>query len=91
MPAQRGSRCLSCHGRATQPLHADDLVAAGHKPAAGVKAPIAEVLHCPLAFAGVHLLKEMPERSVVAYHYCKNLNDDINQCLLYDGTAPTRS
>ena len=52
------------------------------------KAPIAEVLHCPLAFAGVHLLKEMPEGSQVAYHFCKPLNDDLNQCLLYDGTGP---
>ena len=67
--------------------HAD-----GHSPAAGamasVKAPVAEVLHCPLAFAGVHLLKEMPEVSQVAFHYCKPLNDDVSQCLLYDGTGP---
>jgi hypothetical protein len=53
-----------------------------------VKAPVAEVLHCPLAFAGVHLLKEMPEVSQVAYHYCKPLGDDLAQCLLYDGTGP---
>ena len=72
----------------TQSLYAEDIRAGGHQPAAGVKAPIAEVLHCPLAFAGVHLLKELPERSVVAYHYCKNLNEDLNQCLLYDGTGP---
>jgi hypothetical protein len=53
-----------------------------------IKAPIAEVLHCPLAFEGVHLLKELPELSKVAYHYCKPLNDDVSQCLLYDGTGP---
>jgi hypothetical protein len=46
------------------------------------------VLHCPLAFVGVHLLKELPERSAVAYHYCKPLSDDVIQCLLYDGTGP---
>lgn len=62
---------------------------AGHRNAlAGVKAPIQEVLHCPLAFAGVHLLKDLPERSAVAYHYCKDLNADISQCVLYDGTGP---
>ena len=60
----------------------------GHVPGAGVKAPIAEVMHCPLAFAGVHLLKEFPERSAVAYHFCKPLNDDVSQCVLYDGTGP---
>ena len=68
-------------------LRADD----GAAPPGAAGEPIAEVLHCPLAFAGVHLLKETPERSAVAYHYCKNLNDEINQCVLYDGTGPTRS
>lgn len=54
----------------------------------GVKAPIEEVLHCPLAFAGVHLMKDVPERSAVAYHFCKPLNASVNQCVLYDGTGP---
>src|SRR4051794_25715221 len=63
-----------------------DVKAHGQGP--GVKAPIAEVMHCPLAFAGVHLLKEFPERSAVAYHFCKPLNDDVSQCVLYDGTGP---
>ncbi len=58
----------------------------GHE--AGIKAPVAEVLHCPLAFAGVHLQKDQPSNAQVAYHYCKPLNDDVNQCLLYDGTGP---
>ncbi len=63
--------------------------AEGHAAAAaGSKAPIQEVLHCPLAFAGVHLMKELPERSQVAYHFCKEVNDDLNQCVLYDGTGP---
>ncbi len=69
-------------------LQADDGAAVGHAAPAGVKAPIAEVLHCPLAFAGVHLLKEFPERSAVAYHFCKPLSDDVSQCLLYDSTGP---
>ncbi|MGP0065964.1 MAG: DUF1264 domain-containing protein, partial [Isosphaeraceae bacterium] len=61
----------------------------GHGVAsAGPKAPLQEVLHCPLAFAGVHLLKDLPERSQVAYHFCKPVNGDLNQCVLYDGTGP---
>jgi hypothetical protein len=54
----------------------------------GIKAPVAEVLHCPLAFAGVHLQKDSPANAQVAYHFCKPLNDDVSQCLLYDGTGP---
>lgn len=54
----------------------------------GPKAPIEEVLHCPLAFEGLHLLKDLPEYSQVAYHYCKPLNDDVSQCVLYSGTGP---
>ena len=46
-------------------------VAAHQQPPAGVKAPIQEILHCPLAFAGVHLLKDLPQYPQVAYHYCK--------------------
>jgi Protein of unknown function (DUF1264) len=62
--------------------------AAAAPAGAGIKAPIQEVLHCPLAFAGVHLLKDMPEWSQVAYHFCKPVNADLNQCVLYDGTGP---
>jgi hypothetical protein len=61
----------------------------GHRPApAGVKAPVAEVLHCPLAFAGVHLQKDRPAIAQAAIHFCKPLDDDVSQCLLYDGTGP---
>jgi hypothetical protein len=62
----------------------------GHgKADPSVKAPVAEVLHCPLAFEGTHLLKELPEVAQVAYHYCKPMNDDlVAQCLLYDSTGP---
>lgn len=55
---------------------------------ANIKAPISEVLHCPLAFAGVHLQKDQPTNAQTAYHFCKPLNDNVNQCLLYDGTGP---
>ncbi|QEH35541.1 hypothetical protein OJF2_40940 [Aquisphaera giovannonii] len=54
----------------------------------GVKAPVEEVLHCPLAFAGVHLEKAEPSRAQVAYHFCKPVHDGLSQCLLYDGTGP---
>lgn len=65
-------------------------VAGAHEGAApaGVKAPVAEVIHCPLAFAGVHLEKANPANAQVAYHYCKPVSDDVSQCLLYDGTGP---
>ena len=69
------------------PAHAADGNAA-HVPLAGAKAPVQEVLHCPLAFAGVHLMKDLPEHAQVAYHYCKPVNDDVSQCVLYDGTGP---
>ena len=70
------------------PARADDGKTAHGQPPIGVKAPIQEILHCPLAFAGVHLLKDLPEHSQVAYHYCKTLNDNVSQCVLYDGTGP---
>ena len=57
-------------------------------PSMGGKAPIQEIIHCPLAFAGVHLLKDLPEHSQVAYHYCKPVNDNVSQCVLYDGNGP---
>jgi hypothetical protein len=63
----------------------------GHGTAepSSVKAPIAEVMHCPLAFEGTHLLKDMPEVAQTAYHYCKPMGEDlVGQCLLYDGTGP---
>ena len=74
---------LASAARST-PLQADDHPKAS--PAA--KSPIAEVMHCPLAFAGVHLLKDLPEYSKVAYHYCKPVSAEVAQCVLYDGTGP---
>ena len=61
----------------------------GHAKAdPSMKATVAEVLHCPLAFEGTHLLKELPEFAQVAYHYCKPMGDDlVAQCLLYDSTG----
>jgi hypothetical protein len=67
--------------------HADDAKAVHDQPA-GAKAPIREILHCPLAFAGVHLLKDLPAYSQTAYHYCKPVSDEVSQCVLYDSTGP---
>ena len=78
---------LTTGPRPTQAEADDGKPAHGQVPV-GVKAPIQEILHCPLAFAGVHLLKDLPEHPQVAYHYCKTLNDDVSQCVLYDGTGP---
>jgi hypothetical protein len=36
----------------------------------------------------VHPLKELPEHSRVAYHFCKEVTGDLNQCVLNDGTGP---
>jgi hypothetical protein len=79
--------CLTSVTRPT-PARADDAKPAHAQPSVGAKAPIQEILHCPLAFAGVHLLKDLPEHLQVAYHYCKPVNDDVSQCVLYDGTGP---
>jgi hypothetical protein len=80
---------LIAGGARTPVASADDHQKEGDAKAwSGAKAPIAEVLHCPLAFSGVHLLKELPEHGVVAYHFCKPVNDEVNQCLLYDGAGP---
>jgi hypothetical protein len=71
-----------------KPTRADDAKPPHDPPSVGVKAPIQEIIHCPLAFAGVHLLKDLPEHAQVAYHFCKPVNDDVSQCVLYDGTGP---
>jgi hypothetical protein len=72
----------------SKPALADEAKAAHPQPPGSVKAPIEEVMHCPLAFAGVHLMKDLPEHSQVAYHYCKPVSPEVNQCVLYDGTGP---
>jgi len=54
----------------------------------GLKAPIAEIMHCPLAFAGVHLLKDVPEHSKVAYHYANPSARRVRSVRPYDGTGP---
>jgi hypothetical protein len=79
---------LLAGGTGPAPIRADDTKADHGQRPAGAKAPIQEVLHCPLSFAGVHLLKERPESAQVAYHYCKPVNGELNQCVLYDGTGP---
>lgn len=72
----------------TTPAKADDRSGSHAEMPVKAKAPIREILHCPLSFAGVHLLKDFPEHSQVAYHFCKPVNADLNQCVLYDGTGP---
>ena len=67
----------------TRSAHADH-----GAPNKDVKAPITEVLHCPLAFEGVHLMKDLPAHAQKAYHYCKSIDAQTAQCLLYDGTGP---
>ncbi len=69
------------------PARADAQADHGRAPA-GAKAPIQEIMHCPLAFAGVHLMKDLPEHAQVAYHYCKPVGEEVSQCVLYDGTGP---
>lgn len=76
-PAHAGDDAIA---KAPAPAHA--------QPSLDVKAPIQEVLHCPLAFAGVHLMKDLPEVAQAAYHYCKPVTDDVAQCILYDGQGP---
>lgn len=83
-----GAGVLLSDAMRVTPVRADDSKAAHANAVTGGKAPIQELLHCPLAFAGVHLLKELPEHSRVAYHFCKEVNGDLNQCVLYDGTGP---
>src|SRR5437867_880979 len=51
------------------------------------KGPIAELMRCPLAFAGVHLMKDDPAEARIAYHFCKPVKEDLAQCVLYDGTG----
>jgi hypothetical protein len=61
---------------------------AGHGSGEGIKAPLENHLHCPLAFVGVHLQKDKPQNAVNAYHFCAKLNDELTQCILYDGKGP---
>jgi hypothetical protein len=78
---------LLASGARSGSAHADDAKAV-HDAPVGAKAPIREILHCPLSFAGVHLLKDLPEYPQLAYHYCKPVSDEVSQCVLYDGTGP---
>ncbi len=82
-----GGAALTSHTRPMMAGSDDPTPTHGQAPM-GVKAPIQEILHCPLAFAGVHLLKDLPEHPQVAYHYCKPVNADVSQCVLYDSPGP---
>jgi hypothetical protein len=53
-----------------------------------IKAPIAHVTHCPLAFAGAHLPSNRSGYPRTAYHFCKSLDEQLSQCILYDGPGP---
>ncbi|HZZ81396.1 MAG TPA: DUF1264 domain-containing protein [Gemmataceae bacterium] len=52
------------------------------------KGPIGELMECPLAFAGIHLMRDDPSEARIAYHFCKPVSADLNQCILYDGRGP---
>jgi hypothetical protein len=78
-------------GRVPEAIDHPEIAMPPDEPHAGlrdVKAPLAEALHCSLAFAGVHLRKDRPADSRVAYHFCKPVNDNVCQCILYDGLGP---
>jgi len=36
---------------------------------------------------GFHPLKEHPEQQMEAHHYCRQVNEDFAQCVLFDGNA----
>lgn len=38
-------------------------------------------------FVGFHPMEDDPRHQMEAHHYCKQLNDDFAQCLLYDGST----
>ena len=65
------------HGRPFSVLPAACADGHGKSDPSSVKAPVAEVMHCPLAFEGTHRLKELPEVAQVAYHYCKPIGEQL--------------
>jgi hypothetical protein len=38
---------------------------------------------------GFHPMKEDPGHSMVAHHYCRQVNEDFAQCILFDGNTAT--
>jgi hypothetical protein len=38
-------------------------------------------------FVGFHPMKDNPRHQMEAHHYCKQVNEDFAQCLLYDGNT----
>ena len=36
---------------------------------------------------GFHPLKRQPERQMEAHHYCRQVNEDFAQCVLFDGNT----
>jgi hypothetical protein len=51
----------------------------------GTRAPIARDLHCPLTFGGTHTPRNRAGIPRVAYHDYQPLNDQVGQCLIFDG------
>lgn len=49
--------------------------------------------HAPLAgfdvyLVGFHPMKDDPNVQMEAHHWCRQLNDDVMQCVLFDGNGP---
>jgi hypothetical protein len=36
---------------------------------------------------GLHPMKDAPEQQMLAHHYCRQLNEDMLQCILFDGAS----
>jgi hypothetical protein len=53
-----------------------------------VRAPVAERIPCPLAYADTHLTNNRSEHPREAYHYSKILDEQVSHCILYDGLGP---
>ena len=70
------------------------MISAGSQTQAGEshshpsKPPIEALLHCPLAFAGVHIQFDDRSNAVTAYHYCQLHKYGWTQCILYDNQGP---
>ncbi|MDR0181913.1 OBAP family protein [Lysobacter arvi] len=37
---------------------------------------------------GFHPMKEAPDHQMEAHHFCRQINEDFAQCVLFDGSAP---
>ncbi|KAG0216081.1 hypothetical protein BGX28_005976 [Mortierella sp. GBA30] len=39
------------------------------------------------SFSGLHLYPDDPMRQYIAYHYCRSIDEDRRQCLIYDNDS----